>query len=144
MNWGYKLAFASALFMTMIIYFVYRAHQQPLSLVSENYYEDELQYQTKIDAMNNSKLLHTTVHVQNNFQDLQINFPWQWQNKYRETEILLYNIASSNDDRIKKFTGNDSILTLSITTLKKGAYIAKINVNLEGEKYYFEEKFNLP
>ena len=55
MNWGWKLAIGSALFMAFIIYFVVQSFNDKTQLVSDNYYEHELKFQEQIDAAKNAK-----------------------------------------------------------------------------------------
>ncbi len=57
MNWGKSIIIAFILFAGFIISLVAVCIRQDVSLVSNSYYKDELQYQDQIDRINNAKLL---------------------------------------------------------------------------------------
>ncbi|MBK7086384.1 MAG: FixH family protein [Flavobacteriales bacterium] len=50
MNWGKGLAIAMIAFAGMLAYFLVLAAQNPEPLIAEDYYEQELKYQDRIDA----------------------------------------------------------------------------------------------
>ena len=51
MNWGYKILLVFAVFVAGILFLVYKSSNQKMDLVTTDYYEKELKYQQKIDAM---------------------------------------------------------------------------------------------
>jgi hypothetical protein len=56
-NWGISVAIVYTLFAVGMILFVVKASQQKNDLVTENYYDEAIHYQDKIDAMGNARLL---------------------------------------------------------------------------------------
>ncbi len=54
-NWGASIAIVYLLFVLSMILFVIKASRQTNDLVTENYYDDAVHYQDKIDAKNNSE-----------------------------------------------------------------------------------------
>jgi hypothetical protein len=60
MNWGHKIAIVYLGFVVfMLTLVVLCVKQKDLSLVTDNYYADELAYQLKIDKMQNTSSLST-------------------------------------------------------------------------------------
>ncbi len=57
MNWGNGIAIFIAAFMVFILSMVYRASQTDTDLHSVDYYEQEIDYQTKIDALSKGNKL---------------------------------------------------------------------------------------
>lgn len=54
-NWGVSIGIVYVLFALSMILFVIKASRQNNDLVTENYYDDAVHYQDKIDAKNNSE-----------------------------------------------------------------------------------------
>ena len=53
-NWGTGIAITLVLFIGLMSFMVFKSTQQRFDLVSENYYEEELNYQEVIDQKRNS------------------------------------------------------------------------------------------
>ena len=49
MNWGFKILMLYAAFVGMIIFLVFRTAHENIDLVTEDYYQQELAFQNKID-----------------------------------------------------------------------------------------------
>ena len=49
MNWGYKILMVYVIFIAGILLLVFKSSSQNQDLVTEDYYEQELKYQQKID-----------------------------------------------------------------------------------------------
>ena len=63
MNWGWKIAILYGSFVTMMVTLVVLSSQQDIPLVTENYYEKDLQYETQMQRIGNSKTLEKDVEV---------------------------------------------------------------------------------
>ena len=62
LNWGTGIVIAFGLFMTFILFFVFKVQSNSKydnELVTENYYQQELKFQSNIDKEENSKNLKT-------------------------------------------------------------------------------------
>ncbi len=78
-NWGTGIVIAFVLFISFILYFIIKASTQDkydFDLVSDSYYEDELNYQTDIDKLNNAKVLDLDIRIKKNKKGIEINFSW--------------------------------------------------------------------
>ena len=53
-NWGKSIAVVIGLFMIFILSFVYKAFTRDVDLVAEDYYQQEIDFQEKIDAKSNA------------------------------------------------------------------------------------------
>lgn len=56
-NWGFGITVTIMVFCAGIITLVYLSFQQPIYMVSDTYYADEMRYQEKIDQMKNTSML---------------------------------------------------------------------------------------
>ena len=57
MNWGYKILLVYAVFIAGILFLVYKASSQKMDLVTPDYYEQELKYQSQINATERANAL---------------------------------------------------------------------------------------
>jgi hypothetical protein len=62
-NWGIGIATAYVVFVIFIIACVVKASQQQNDLVNDNYYNEAVNYQAKINAMNNTAVEGSTLSV---------------------------------------------------------------------------------
>ena len=57
MNWGVKIVISFVFFIGLLFGLVYISMNQDISLVSENYYEQELAYEDQIQRIKNTNNL---------------------------------------------------------------------------------------
>ena len=141
MNWGWKLIVASALFMSMIIYFVVQSMRHETAMVSDHYYEEELHYQDKLDAIARANSLSQPVDITRNGDQLIVHYP---QAMLQATgEIVLYNTAKEGFDKTFPCVTKDSVQRIENSGLIKGRYIAKTSLTKDGQQYYFEKRITI-
>ena len=143
MNWGWKLAIGSSLFMGMIIYFVVRSFQNETHLVSKDYYAEELNFQSKMVATKNANELDTMVHFLVAGDQIQITYPSFFVSNSSKGEILFYKSANANHDRIFQCDLNKSNQVIAKRNFEKGRYFAKTTLKKGGKEYFFEQRLNI-
>jgi hypothetical protein len=81
-NWGHGIALFFTIFVCLMVYFVIKTTQIDHSLVSEQYYKDDLNYQEIIDKKKNVKSLGSDFSVVTNNQEnkIEVNFPQELKN----------------------------------------------------------------
>jgi hypothetical protein len=139
-NWGTKLFIAMALFLIMLMTFVYMTTLQDHPLVEEEYYQKSLQYQDKLNKIDNAKKLDESVKVELGDKYLTIIFqPFFIPEKLSGT-IQIYRPSDPDFDiNIRIKPDSNGALYLPVEKLHKGKYIVKIDYTYEGKGYY-EEK----
>lgn len=144
MNWGKKITIAMILFMAFIITLVVRISMAKPELVADNYYEQEINFETKIKAKKNMAQLEFTPEVYaangNIFVDLSKSIG-----------------ANKVDGQVHVYRPNDANLDLNIPISKesaypiiipeemltKGVYSIQVSWNMDGKKYFSEERVYL-
>ena len=63
MNWAWKITFLFVSFVLFMSFMVYKSVSQDFHLVSKEYYEDEIAYQERIDAMAIGNEIKDKVHM---------------------------------------------------------------------------------
>lgn len=143
MNWGWKLAVGSAMFMALIIYFVIQSFNNKTQLVSENYYEEELQFQKQIDARKNATGLDDTLFVTQKGSDIVIEYPeWFVQNDCKGT-VHFYKPSNENHDKVFKFSQQEAKQIIPRSQLAPGRFQVKFNLTSSGKDYYYEKSLEV-
>ncbi len=143
MNWGNKIALVITLFVSGILFMVFKAGTYNTDLVATDYYEQELQYQKVIDAGERAGNLSEAVKVNQQAHQLEILLPQEMQGKTVNANIWLYCVADKTKDRRKKMQSSNGKLFMETLPENKGAYEIKLDWESEGVSYYFKEKLKL-
>lgn len=143
MNWGWKLATGSALFMAMIIYFVVQSFNNKTQLVSENYYEEELKFQEQIDAQKNASDLNDKLFVKQDGPQIIIDYPTFFSNNICEGMIHFYKPSNENHDKKIKFSQSGGQQIVSADKIMPGRYQVKFDLLANGKKYYYEKSIKI-
>jgi hypothetical protein len=139
LNWGMKILIAYLLFVVGMLTLVFMSSIQSKDLVSENYYEEEIQYQTTIDQSYNTNSLSSNIEVFTVNGQIQIKFPKEFSRTKTSCRWSLYFAADKSRDLNGSFITNDGMATLKINNDMHGTYIFKLNIMNEMKEYYFEK-----
>ncbi len=100
-NWGTAIVIAFVCFISFIMYFVISMSTNKKyehDLVVEDYYQQELKFQSDIDKETNSKSLETNVSWTKTADGLQITFPKDFDIKKIEGTVFLYRPSNKQLD----------------------------------------------
>ncbi|HEX5001322.1 MAG TPA: FixH family protein [Bacteroidia bacterium] len=140
-NWGYRVTLLYIGFVGLISYLMYRSMHEKVDLVTDQYYSEELKYQTRIESKKRNNALQSPVTITLNDQAVTVHFPEDFKQKKLIGSIRLFRPSDSSLDRSYPIQPdaafNQTILT---SELKKGLYHLQIEYQLNGESYYAEKK----
>jgi hypothetical protein len=143
MNWGNKLILVFIVFGSMISYMVYRCMQTPVNLVSEQYYKDELAYQTVIDGTRQANALSgKLVLVQEAGETVRLTLPNDMRGKAAEGAIFFYCPSDVSRDRripLKVDAVGEQLIGKGI--VPEGHYTVKVSWQAAGVNYFMEQPF---
>jgi len=143
MNWGWKLAIGSALFMGMIIYFVVQSFQNETHLVSKDYYEQELNFQDKLNATQNAKNLEEDIVVTQDNAQIVVSYPSAIELAANATGSLhFYNVANGHADKKIACDFTEQYQYINTKNLDPGRYLIKVDITANGKNFYFEKGIN--
>jgi hypothetical protein len=143
MNWGTKIMIVFGLFVSGILYMVFKAGSHNMDLVTTDYYEQELKYQQTIDAVERTNALSTQVICKVNGSNIDILFPSEMKGKPLVADVWLYCISDKTRDLKKQFTSTDGIVSMPFLPSNKGVHEVKISWQFNGETYYHNQKIPL-
>ena len=143
MNWGVKVTGLYLGFVAIIITLVVSSMRQDFDLVSEDYYQQELDYQNVLDAGKNQNSLSAPVKIHANETILTIDFPAEFQGRALTGKVHFYSPVNAEWDKVLAINSNTDAMALSRAELKDTRYKIKISWNADGKEYYQESEINL-
>ena len=146
LNWGLKIALLYGGFVILIVTMVSMAMNQKVDLVSKDYYEQELNYQEKIDKTRRTMELSEQLKWQINKGTLFLKFPKQFKNQNVSGTVYFFRPSDETMDTRINFIVSDTSLSTNIQTdkIKPGLYKMQIDWKGNNQDYYNESvvKFN--
>ena len=101
LNWGTGIVITIIAFMSFIMYFVISmstGDNYNHDLVTEKYYQKELEFQENIDATRNAKDLKENIEVERVLEGLKIYFPTEFNPSCIEGKVFLYRPSNKQLD----------------------------------------------
>ncbi len=137
-TWGHGIALALLSFIGFILYliFIFPIGKQDSELVSENYYEDELDYQKVIDAKKNAEALSQKPFFAQLPYGIRIAFPEEIIDANTQVHFELYSTNDKTKDKKGETsldTNNSFLVPKELLTL--GSYTLKVRWIKGGKDY---------
>lgn len=139
-NWGTGIALFFSVFVLSLVYQVYRSTQYDNSLVSDEYYADDLRYQEHYDKLANAQALAEDLKIRNVQQkeELEIHFPEGFEQL--GGEVIFFSPAfKSRDFRLPVKPGTDGVQYIPTEELPKGNWKIKVDWTGDGKPFYKEQ-----
>ncbi len=112
---------------------------QKVDLVSKDYYEQELQFQNKINLMDRTRLLSEQLSWQVQNDELVLDFPDQFKGQQTSGKVFFFRPSDAVlDKNFELQTDTLNTKSKSIKKLKSGLYKIQINWEVENIQYYNE------
>ncbi len=141
MNWGKGLALALAVFAGLMTWFVIMSLRNPEPLVTEEYYEEELKYQQRIDNTERSNELSALVRMDVMRDAVHLFFPKELHAIAITGELTLQRPNDPSGDLVLQVaTDSTGSYHNALVRLVPGRYNALLEWGAAGERYYTEEK----
>ncbi|MCI5059159.1 MAG: FixH family protein [Flavobacteriales bacterium] len=142
MSWGNGITVAIVLFISFILYFVFRMINHDVDLVAEDYYAQELAYQDQIHKIQNAEQRGVTTKVIMLNDSLKIEFDNV--EGFENGELTMYRPSNPSKDLKVPLILRDKAFTLATKDLNTGKYVAKLNFDLQGTPCYAENIVVIP
>ncbi|MEQ9102900.1 MAG: FixH family protein [Imperialibacter sp.] len=140
MNFGSWITVAFVLFAGLIISLVVVCVRQDVSLVSTDYYQQEIKYQSRIDDIANAQESSTKVEVTRTPGENRLELSFGEQGMALTGEVVMFRPSDAKLD--KKFLlklDDTGSFQMDTSQLKKGLWKMKISWQ-QGGQTFFEEK----
>ena len=128
LNWGHGLMIALGCFILFILslIFIFPMGKQNAEMISNNYYEEELEYQDIIDAKNNAAKLEKTPTYKATSEGILITFPETIKVDENIANFVLFRTEDSNLDVKKEVTLQHNLFLIPAKVISKGSYTLKL------------------
>lgn len=141
-NWGTAIVIAFGLFMTFILYFVFKVQSDTKydnELVTEDYYKKEQQVQGNIEKQQNANKLENKVVVKKSTEGLTIIFPSDFDYKNIKGKVSLYRPSSQKLDFEIPISLSSSNLLIPNSNLVGGLWDISIDWTYNESSYLNKE-----
>ena len=141
-NFGTGLILFFALWAVGILFLVYKSSKENIDLVSTDYYNKEVAYQSQIDKEKNVSGLSQALAVSfdNANGAVTIQFPRDFQSKPIAGTIHFFKPDDASKDFAVEVQPDENLKQLiSVSKIKSGLWRVQVDWSCSGENYY-EEK----
>jgi hypothetical protein len=141
MNFGNWIVVSFILFAAFMAVLVTVCMRQEVSLVSKNYYSEELAFQQQIERERNTNLLQhkPSLDVKGRVLALALNQTVP----VSEGTIILFCPANANMDRMFSLSPKSKTQAFDLHELGAGMYRVKLHWTMDHKEFYQEEVINL-
>src|SRR5687768_3459403 len=143
MNWGKSIILAFVLFAAFLVTLVTVCMRQDISLVTREYYKEELDYQAQINRIAHTTTLSEKPTIQVESGDIikvrYVDFP-----SLERGELHLF--RPSDPEMDKQFdlrSSAEELQYFSTSGMGKGMYRARMKWTMNGEEFYIEQMITL-
>lgn len=138
MSWGTKIVVSLGVFMAGMVAMVFFVAGLQIDLVEENYYEEEIKYQDKIDVLNQTNDLNAALSIKYDGKIVSFIFPEQ--NTMPTGEIHFYRPSdASRDFKVDISTNYERAQQIDAAKLSPGAWKIKVNWFADNKKFFKQE-----
>ena len=139
--WPYALIATFVIFISGTVGLVIMACSQKVDLVSENYYDQEIKYQSRIDSAARAQNLGAKVEYDSVANQIVVSLPAAQIGKNLSGQIQLYRPAAAGLDREFKLQPDaKGIQTLDAANLQNGLWKVRVAWNADGEDFFMERE----
>ncbi len=137
-NWGTGIALFYTIFAAVLIFAVIKSTSYDNSLVSDQYYADDLKYQEHYVKLVNSKALTEDLKIVRGKTDVTLTFPEEV--GAVQGEIVFFCPSDSKQDfTLPVRPDAERRQSVPIEGLKPGLWKVKVDWQADGKTYYKEE-----
>ncbi|WP_130736816.1 FixH family protein [Flavobacterium sp. J27] len=138
LNWGTGIVIAFGLFMTFILFFVFKVQSNAKydnELVTENYYQQELKVQGNIDRASNANALVDKVAIEKVSEGIQVAFPKDFNYAAIKGNVSLYRPSNQKLDTEIEISLSSSNLLIPKSNLVGGLWDITVEWEYKGIQY---------
>jgi len=142
-NWGTGIVIALVSFIGFIMYFVITmstSNNYSHDLVTEKYYQKELNFQNEINAKKNAAALKNKVTIKKTTKGLKIELPKDFTSKEIKGKVFLYRPSNKQLDFEIPFSISKTYLLVPEERLLDGRWNIDISWRYKKTEYLVKEK----
>lgn len=142
LNWGFGIVLTLAGFIAFIMYFFIKGHfVQQVNLVTDDYYDQGLKHNERVEWKNNASSLAAMLEVEKVEGKVILHWPSTFDESTQGT-VLFYRANNNKYDYQTTFTTHEGIQVVDGENLMRGNYTLKVRLTHEDLGYYWEQPFS--
>jgi len=137
-NWGTGIVIAFGLFMTFILYFVFKVQSDSKydnELVVEEYYKQELKFENKMEKEQNASNMIEKVSINTTAEGINISFPSDLDVKLIKGKVSLYRPSNLKLDFEVPISLSGPHLLIPESSLVDGRWDISIDWTYDGKEF---------
>lgn len=142
-NWGTGAFLLFGGFVVFMLGLVFYASKQSHELVTENYYEKELEFKDVLIKQERTEKLSEQLQIEVKDKTLTLSFPKEV-GKSISGKLFLFKPSNIKDDKEIIFSTDNNIKTFDLSEFSTGMYKLKVDWNARENEYYNEEEIVIP
>jgi hypothetical protein len=135
-SWGTKIACLYGGFVALIITLVTATFFHKSELVADNYYQQELQYQSRLDASHAAATLNEPLQILQQQESIVIVFPGRFMGQSLEGNLHFYAAARATADRNLPIQTSNDTMFVPRAALDHASYELQVSWSSAGTEYY--------
>lgn len=144
MSWGTKIFMLYGGFVALIAFLVVSSMRQNVDLVAEDYYQQELQYQNRIDQTDAAMKSGFSPAIVVNDSHVNIVFPDTVRSIGITGEVVFYRPDNKALDYSEKIIlDNTGKMSIARSKFSAGMYQTKVKWMSAGQDYYYESTIHI-
>jgi hypothetical protein len=145
MSWGIKIAIVYASFVGMIVFLVFRTAHENIDLVTQDYYQQELEFQNRIDQTTAMHQLGEEPAITITTEGVEIVFPDSVVRQGVAGRAVFYRASDASKDFIVELQVDEAGAQLvDHSRFLSGMYQLRLIWMSDGHPYYFEKQLYIP
>ena len=143
LNWGTGIVIAIIAFMSFIMYFVISmstGENYNHDLVTEKYYQKELEFQENINATKNAKDLKESIKVEKTSEGIKIYFPTEFNSTNITGKVFLYRPSNKQLDFEIPISISNTYLLVPEKRLLDGRWNTTVSWNYKNKAYLYQKE----
>ena len=141
MNWGTRIIIAFVAFFGVIFSLAYICMQQDISLVADNYYEQELAYEDQMERIKNTNGLaeKPDVNLDRKERQVHLTFPENIRDHIYEGSVYFFRPSNARLDQTFTIQLDETGLqTFDLSKFPKGLWRVKVSWKSKNQEFYDE------
>lgn len=141
-NWGSGIAALYITFIVFVLAMVYMAFGEKYELVTEDYYQQEIEFQGKIDRSTNAYALDDKLKISVKDGHLILEFP---KSKSATSGLIhFFRPSDKSADFDATIDLDEGVQEIDLNKFLKGKYLVKTEWENEGKEYFQEDIIIIP
>lgn len=147
MNWGWKIVAVFGLFVTFIMYMVISMINTKVDLVSDSYYQKEIEYQKQIESLKNTSELPSKnlLSYRAETNQLVLQLPEGMNPETVQGEMVFFRPSQKTLDQKEPLRLNaEGKQVFDLSNKKTGLWKAQLSFTYRDKPYFLEKELILP